>query len=134
MFELKKIYEFPMKKCKNFGYTFTILFLCIGIYDFFYHSFVFEVYILLSIIFLFFTIFSPIKLKILGYFWEKFGIFLGIIFSPIILSFVYIITIIPVNLIIRILNLDLIQKNFEFKKQSYWQTHKDKKINFRDQF
>ena len=81
-----------------------------------------------------YTIFLPIKLKILGYFWEKFGIFLGIIFSPIILSFVYIITIIPVNLIIRILNLDLIQKNFEFKKQSYWQNHKDKKINFRDQF
>ena len=126
--------DFSEKKCKNFGYTFTILFLCIGIYDFFYLSFLFEVYILLSIIFLFFTIFLPIKLKILGYFWEKFGIFLGIIFSPIILSFVYIITIIPVNLIIRILNLDLIQKNFEFKKQSYWQTHKDKKINFRDQF
>ena len=50
------------------------------------------------------------------------------IFSPIILSFVYIITIIPVNLIIRILNLDIIQKNFELKKQSYWQTHKDKKL------
>ena len=94
----------------------------------------FEFYILLSIILWCFTIFLPTKLKIFGYSWEKFGIFLGIIFSPIILSFVYIITIIPVNLIIRIMNLDLIQKNFEYKKQSYWHIHKDKKINFRDQF
>lgn len=126
--------DFSEKKCKNFGYTFSVLFLCIGVYDFFYHSFLFEFYILLSIIFLCFTIFLPTKFKILAYSWEKFGIFLGTIVSPIILSFVYIITIIPVNLIIRILNLDLIQKNFEFKKQSYWQTNKDKKINFRDQF
>ena len=126
--------NFSEKKCKNFGYTFAVLFFCLGIYDFFYHSFLFEFYIFLSIIFLCFTIFLPTKLKIFGYSWEKFGIFLGIIFSPIILSFVYIITIIPVNLIIRIMNLDLIQKNFEYKKQSYWHIHEDKKINFRDQF
>ena len=67
-------------------------------------------------------------------FWDKFGEFLGIIFSPIILFLVYLITMVPINLMIRFFNIDIIQKNKSKKCQSYWIDANNKKINFKNQF
>ena len=46
--------------------------------------------------------------------------FLGLIFSPIILLFVYLITIIPINFIIRFLRIDIINKRKSDKLKTYW--------------
>ena len=122
------------KKYKNFGYTFSLIFLILGIYDllkinnyFILYFFIFFILMICSLKFYYF-------LKYPSILWEKFGIFIGLIFSPIILLFVYLITIIPINLIIRLLRIDIINKKKSDKLKTYWIKHERKKINFSKQF
>ena len=98
------------KKLKNFGYTFSIIFILLGIYDFFKIDNYYPFYFFISIIF---YVCAFKFFKILYYpneIWQKFGIFLGILFSPIILLAVYVITVIPINLVLRIFSIDIINK------------------------
>ena len=134
MFELKKIYKFPLKKCKNFGYTFSVLFLLITCYFFFKNNSLFLLSFSISTIFFLLTFFLPSYLKLLAFYWEKFGVLLGKVFSPIILILVYIITILPINLILRIFSIDLLKRRINNKTKSYWINRLDNKINFRNQF
>ena len=105
MFELNKIRKYPIEKCKNFGYTFCIIFLLITLFFFLKEGDFVKIFFQISLFFLLLTIFFTKYLKIFAFFWEKFGILLGKLFSPIILILVYVITIIPINLILRILNI-----------------------------
>ena len=122
------------KKLKNFGYTFSIIFILLGIYDFFKINNYYLFYFFLSAIFF---ICALRFFKILYYpnkIWQKFGVFLGIIFSPIILLIVYIVTIIPINLVLRVFKIDIINKNKSEKLESYWVEPSSKIINFKNQF
>jgi len=134
MFEQKKNQEFSIKKCKNFGYTFSVLLLLLTCYFFFNKNSLFFFFFLISVVFFLVTFFLTSYLKLLAIYWERFGIFLGKIFSPIILILVYTITIIPINLILRIFSLDLLKRRIDNKAKSYWIKRLDEKINFRNQF
>ena len=134
MFELKKIQEFPIKKCKNFGYTFSVLFVLITLYFFSQNKILFFYSFSISIFFFLLTYYFPTYLKLFAFYWERFGILLGKIFSPILLVLVYIITIIPINLILRIFTIDLLKRRISSKAKSYWIERLDEKIDFRNQF
>ena len=134
MFELKKIQEFPIKKCKNFGYTFSVLFVLITLYFFFQNIILFFYFFSISIFFFLLTYYFPTYLRLFAFYWERLGILLGKIFSPIILVLVYIITILPINLILRILTIDLLNRRISSKTKSYWIERLDEKIDFRNQF
>ena len=74
MFELKKIQEFPIKKCKNFGYTFSVLFLLITLYFFFSKQqsillLFFYFYIFFSVSFFFANLFKVTRF-LLGKIWN----------------------------------------------------------------
>ena len=134
MFEKKKNQEFPIKKCKNFGYTFSILFLLITCYFFFKNNSFSISFFSISVVFFILTFFLPSYLKLFAFYWERFGIFLGKIFSPIVLVLVYAITILPINLILRIFSVDLLKRRINSKTKTYWIKRLDEKINFRNQF
>ncbi len=129
---LKKYKDFSIKKCKNFGYTFSIIFLIIGIYSFINSNYFLFIY--LSLFFFLITIIKPSFYKFFGFYWEKFGFFLGKFFSPVILIIVYLITIMPINIIFRLLRVDILKKKKSNTINSYWEIRKNKKINFTDQF
>ena len=126
--------DFSLKKCKNFGITFSILFLILAIYDYVYLYYSFKIYFTVSLVLTIITFINPLFFRFPGFYWEKFGLLLGVFFSPIILSIVYFLTIIPINFIIRLLNIDLINKKISKRKKSYWVIRQDNKINFKDQF
>ena len=66
--------------------------------------------------------------------WEKFGLLLGKLFSPIILTIIYMFTIMPIKLILKIFSVDLINKKKNISLKSYW-IEKDKhSTDFRNQF
>lgn len=134
MFELKKIQEFPINKCKNFGYTFSVLFLLITCYFFFNKNSLYFSFFFISIVFVLLTFFLPSYLKLLAFYWERFGFFLGKIFSPIVLVLVYTITILPINLILRVFSVDLLKRRINNKAKSYWIKRLEEKVNFRNQF
>ena len=129
------IEEDSIKKCKNFGYTFSFIFFLIFLYNFFFMSKNLAYYFLaLSVLFSILTYLRPNLLRFLSDAWEKFGLFLGKFFSPVILTLIYLLTIIPINLVVRILRIDLIKKDVSNKVETYWIKRKDNKVNFKDQF
>jgi hypothetical protein len=67
------------------------------------------------------------KLKQLNLAWTNFGIFLGKITNPVILSFVFFIIILPYAIMGRLINRDILQLNSEIQQDSYWRT-KEKEI------
>ena len=126
--------EYKVEKCRNFGFTFSVIFLIISIYDIYYINTFYKAYLVIATILFFVTLFKPLYFRFFGYYWERFGVYLGIFFSPVILFLVYLFTIIPINLFVRILQIDLIQKNYVKKQKSYWEIRKNNEINFKDQF
>jgi|TARA_B100000287_G_scaffold366009_1_gene361036 membrane-associated phospholipid phosphatase len=131
---MKNFKEYSEHKCKNFGFTFSIIFFLLALYNYVNDLFFFEIALALFILFLIITKVRPSIFKFLAFYWEKFGIILGLFFSPIILSFVYLVTIMPINLIIRVLGIDLIKKKKDRKIRSYWELRKNDINNFKDQF
>ncbi len=122
------------KKFKNFGYTFFVIFTFLNFYLYYNNGLINYFLIITALIFLFLTLFKPNLLRLPSLYWEKFGFFLGRFFSPIILTIVYILTILPVNIILRIFSVDLISSKASNLKKSYWINRAKKKINFRNQF
>ena len=133
MLNFKNIEEYPTKKCKGFGYTFSLVFLVITLYSFLkFDSFKF--FFSISLCFFLVTIFYPTCFKLPAFLWEKFGLLLGKFFSPIVLALIYAATILPINLVLRIFSIDLLSKKINKKTNSYWIKRLDDKINFRNQF
>ena len=131
---MKNFKDYSEHKCKNFGFTFSIIFFLLALYNYVNDLVFFEIALALFILFSILTKIRPSIFKFLAYYWEKFGIILGLFFSPIILSFVYLITIMPINLIIRVLGIDLIKKKKNRKISSYWELRKNDINNFKNQF
>ena len=133
MLNFKNIEEYPTKKCKGFGYTFSLVFLVITLY-FFLKFESFKFFFSISLCFLLLTIYYPTCFKLPAFLWEKFGILLGKFFSPIVLTLIYVATILPINLVLRIFSIDLLGKKINKKTNSYWIKRLDDTINFRNQF
>tara|TARA_B100000963_G_C22017632_1_gene405660 strand:- start:66 stop:470 length:405 start_codon:yes stop_codon:yes gene_type:complete len=134
MKNLKKIENESLRKCKNFGFTFSAIFFLIFIYGISFSKSYSYYFLALSFFLLFLTLIRPNLLIYLSNGWEKIGLLLGRLFSPLILTLIYLITIIPINLIVRILRIDLINKQISNKVDSYWVKRKDSQVNFKDQF
>ena len=134
MIKLNNVTDDSTKKCKNFGYTFSVIFFLVFLYNYFFFKNFSYYFLIVSFLLFILSYIKPNILKPLSYVWEKFGLFLGKLFSPVILTLIYLITIVPINLIVRILRIDLINKEVSNKVTSYWIKRKDSKVNFKDQF
>ena len=126
--------KFSAEKCKNFGYTFASISMILGIYFFFFINQFHLIFFIISILLVLVTKRFPIMLKYPGFFWEQFGLFLAKIITPITLAIVYTITIIPINIFLRLLRVDILNKKIDNKKKSYWIKNNKKIINFKDQY
>ena len=121
------------RKSKNFGLTFAFVFAIITLYFFFKSQEFKPSFLTLSF---FFFIFSFLKPNIFLYpskAWEKFGEILGRFISPVVLTIVYITSIIPIKTLLILFNVNLLQKK-KSKRNSYWINRLENKINFKDQF
>ena len=101
---------------KNFGYTFAIIFLILGLYPLFKSQNPSLYLISLSFAMSLTAYYFPGLLKAPTLLWQKLSIFLSKFISPIILSLVYIITLLPINIILRLFSIDIINKNIDKKK------------------
>lgn len=117
---------------KKFGLFFCVVFFLIYFYFLFFKEQNF-LYLLFIVFFLLIVSFiKPSILHKLNILWFKFGILLGKIISPIILTLIFFFIITPIAIIMKIINRDYLNiKNKE--KNSYWKKY-DNKINMKDQF
>ena len=74
----------------------------------------------LSIIFFILGILNSKLLTPLNKLWSKFGIFLGVIVSPIIMGIVYFLVVTPIGLFMRFSGKDLLKMSKVKNKSTYW--------------
>ena len=117
---------------RTFGLFFSIFFLIIFfLYD---NKIVSYISFFLSIIFFILGVINAKILFSLNYFWIKFGYFLGRITSPIILFLIFLSCILPISLILKIFNKDILSLKINKNVKSYWINNKKDPLNMDDQF
>ena len=65
--------------------------------------------------------------------WFKFGILLGLIFSPVIMGFIFFLVVTPIGILMRVLRKDLLNLKFS-NLETYWIEKKDQKSEMKNQF
>ena len=86
----------------------------------------------LSIIFLILGIFNSKLLTPLNKLWIKFGMFLGLIVSPIVMGIVFFSVVTPIGFFMRIMGKDLLR--LKSKKNTYWIDRDNIKSSMKNQF
>ena len=118
---------------RNFGIVFFIVFLIIGIYPMLNEEDVRLWSLIISVIFLMLGILNSEVLTPLNKIWFRFGIFLGKIFSPLIMALIFFLVVTPIGLIMRFIGKDVLNLKFNNDK-SYWVEKKGPKSKMKNQF
>ena len=122
---------------KSFGVFLSVIFLIFSLLSYFNDlSSYYLLFFFRSLIILFITIIFPKVLGPFNFIWMKFGIYLGKIMNPIILSFIYFFIISPLAIILNLLGRDELRLKPK-KVANYWVIRKEKNIDknfFEDQF
>ena len=118
---------------RNFGIVFSVFFFIIGLFPILDEGKIRYWAIVIGIIFLILGLLNSSKLQLLNNVWTKFGLLLGKVFSPIILSFIFFLIIAPIAILLKIYKKDilLLKKN---KKNTYWIKYNNEYDNFNNQF
>jgi len=125
--------KIKMASNRSFGIVFFVVFLIISFWPFV--SFIaFKIWpLIISIIFLILGSMNSKILSPLNILWFKFGILLGSIVSPIVMSIIFFAIITPIGLIMKALGKDLLNKKYNNKK-SYWIVKDNSKNSMKQQF
>ena len=118
---------------RSFGIVFFIVFLIIAIYPMLNEGDVRYWSLIISLIFLILGILNSEVLTPLNKIWFKFGIFLGKIFSPLIMALIFFLVVTPIGLIMRFIGKDILNLKFNNDK-SYWVEKKGPKSEMKNQF
>ena len=118
---------------RSFGIVFFIVFLLVGLYPLLNSNEIRIWSILIAFLFLALGIKNSRSLTPFNLLWFKFGMLLGMIVSPIIMSLVFFLVVTPTGIIMKLLNKDLLKlkKN---KSKSYWINKSDSKTDMKNQF
>ena len=112
------------KDLRKFGLTMTIICLVFASIGYFKNSAITGLglsLLIISGIFLFFSIFLPLKLKAFEKFWMLLAEKINKIMTPVILSITYYLMITPIGLLLRILGKDILELKIDKNKTSYWE-------------
>lgn len=134
MSELTSNIKIKYPSNKSFGVFFSIFFL--GVFLFYivrFHEFYFWL-LATSTILILLTIFAPKSLTVPNKIWFNFGLFLGSIVAPIIMLLVYLTTVLPTGLILRLFGKDPLNKKLDKDSKSYWIERKENIGTMKNQF
>ena len=113
---------------RNFGLVFFVVFLIVALWPLKYEEDIRLWSLALSIIFFILGILNSKLLTPLNKLWFKFGIFLGVIVSPIIMGIVYFLVVTPIGILMRILGKDLLKTSKVKNTSTYW-IKRDKQLS-----
>ena len=118
---------------RSFGIVFFLIFLLIAIYPLTYNSEIRIWSLIISLSFLILGIMNSKILLPLNKIWFKFGILLGLVFSPVIMGFIFFLVVTPIGILMRVLRKDLLNLKFS-NLETYWIEKKDQKSEMKNQF
>tara|TARA_B100000989_G_scaffold278293_1_gene239961 strand:- start:242 stop:631 length:390 start_codon:yes stop_codon:yes gene_type:complete len=118
---------------RSFGIVFFIVFLIVALYPLLNDNPLRLWSLIIALIFLVLGLIKSNILTPLNILWMKFGMFLGVFISPIIMGIIFFLVVTPIGLIMRLFGKDLLnlKKN---KTQSYWLTKEKIKSSMKNQF
>ena len=105
---------------RSFGITFAAIFLIIGSFPLISGEPPGVWPLCIGVIFLIAAFALPAALRPLNIVWFRFGMLLHKIVSPLIMVFLFFITVAPIGLIMRLLGKDLLNLRFDPDASSYW--------------
>ena len=118
---------------KSFGIVFFTVFLIIAIWPLLNGSDIRYWSLIISVVFLILGILNSKILTPLNKIWFKFGILLGSVIAPIIMSIIFFLVVTPTSLLMKLFGKDIlaIKKN---KSKSYWIEKSGPKSKMKNQF
>ena len=119
---------------KSFGVVFSIVFLIVSIYPLINSEGLRIWALVVSTIFFLLAFVAPHILVLPNKLWFKFGLLIGSIVAPIVMAFVYFVTVLPTGLIMRLLGKDLLKQKLDKNTKSYWIERKDPMGSMKNQF
>ena len=125
--------EIKISSNRNFGIVFFVVFLLIAIYPLSYNGEIRTWSIVVSFIFLILGLLKSKILTPLNKLWIKFGILLGMIFSPLIMGIIFFVIVTPIGLLMRLMGKDPLNLKYNLHK-SYWIENNGPKSKMKNQF
>ena len=119
---------------KSFGIVFSIVFLIVALYPLINSEGLRIWALVASIIFFFLAFIAPKVLVFPNKLWFKFGLLIGSIVAPIVMAFVYFVTVLPTGLIMRLLGKDLLKQKLDKNAKSYWFKRSEPMGSMKNQF
>ncbi len=107
---------------RSFGLVFFVVFIVIGLFPLLSQEPVRIWAIAVSAAFILLAFIAPSSLRHLNILWFKFGMLLSRIVNPIVMLLIYVLTIVPTGLIMRLLGKDLLDLKLDQSQTSYWIT------------
>ncbi len=129
---MKNLINIKRKDNITFGILFFILFLIIGLYPLKSEGLIRIWSVVLSLAFLIITIIRPNLFTFINKLWIQFGIILGKIISPVVMSLVFFFVITPIGILIRIFKKDVM--GLKRGAITYWINREDKLQSMKKQF
>jgi len=118
---------------RSFGIVFFVVFLIIATYPLINGDELRLWSLIISIVFLSLGLVNSKILNPLNKLWFKFGIFLGKIISPLVMSIIFFLVVTPIGLLMRLFNKDLLNLKFN-NNSSYWIEKTEPKSKMNNQF
>ena len=119
---------------KSFGLVFSIVFLIVALYPLINSEGLRVWAFVVSIVFFLLAFIAPKILVFPNKLWFKFGLLIGSIVAPIVMAFVYFVTVLPTGLIMRLLGKDLLKQKLDKNAKSYWIERKEPMGSMKNQF
>ena len=118
---------------KSFGIVFFIVFFLISLYPLTNQENIRVWSLIISLIFLILGLLNSKILNPFNKLWFKFGMILGRIISPIIMSIIFFLVVTPIALIMKLLKKDILNLKFN-KTNTYWIEKSGPKSKMKNQF
>ena len=126
----------PIEKSspKSFGIVFSMVFLLVALYPLINSESLRIWALVVSIIFFLLAFLAPKILVLPNKLWLKFGLLLGSIVAPIVMTLVYFFTVLPIGLIMRLLGKDILKQKLNKSAKSYWIERRESIGSMKNQF
>ena len=134
MSELKHKVEVKLGSERGFAVVFAIFFAIVGSWPLISGSTPRFWAFLIALVFLAIGFISPHWLKLPNLWWHKFGLILGMIVAPLVMSLIFVTTMLPIGLLLRLSGKDLLRQQLDPDASSYWIVREDKPQSMNRQF
>ena len=128
--------EIELPTNRKFGLFFTFIFAVAATYFYYYANIIWAcVFVAATLLFLIVTLVKSDALMPLNKLWMRFGLFLGMIVSPVVIGLIFFGIFTPISMLMRLSGRDELKLKFT-KKSSHWISRAEpiKSETFKNQF